>query len=674
MCGAARVLNRGLFFLSILTFLFLGANHFNPVYAETGQMKHEGSHGKSSDKIRVIKEGVAIELNTEPLFLKNGGSRKLVEGRDAKIQFSLKDPNTGEALRGLYPAAWLDRKNPKLGNLSCKEKIGSFLQAQVGFQPEVDLNTWYILALNHKGSISVIDPLVDSGASGMLLDLVLLDSPGEDWALSPKSRWIYVTLPAVGKVAVIDTDIWKVSTQIETGFRPMKIALQPDNRYLWVGLDQGIEGADQPGGVSVIDPHTKQVVSKIPTGRGHHEIAFSADSRYAYVSNEKDGTVSVIDVWKLHKIKDIKTGTRPTSLAYSKTAHAVYATDSGEGNVYVISQANNEVTAKIEVKPEATGIRFSPDGRWGFVSDPQSKSIVIFDASSNKIAHSFTVGKGPNQVVFSDMYAYVHSVGSSQISLIKMGALSERGSIPVIQIPVGKDPSKEMSDAITSNMIAITPEESSVVVANPVEENIFYYMEGMNAPMGSFGNFQRSPKAVMTVDKGLKETLPGLYEANIKLNNSGTYDVAFLLDNPKITHCFTVSIESDPKIKSARKGKIEMELLSPGKEVTVGQPLEVRVRLKDSLTGKPRSGVKDLGVQAVLAPGIWQNKVLAESKNDGEYIARFSFPKPGVYMVSFESRSLNLAINKWYPLMFRASMIKKAEGVLAKPGKSAENK
>jgi len=199
-------------------------------------------------------------------------------------------------------------------------------------------------------------------------------------------------------------------------------------------------------------------------------------------------------------------------------------------------------------------------------------------------------------------------------------------------------------------------------------------MEGMNAPMGSFGNFQRSPKAVMTVDKGLKETLPGLYEAHIKLKNSGTYDVAFLLDNPKITHCFTVSIESDPKIQSARKGKIEMKLLSPGKEVTVGQPLEVRVRLKNSLTGKPKSGVKDLGVQAVLAPGIWQHKVLAESKNDGEYIARFSFPKPGVYMISFESRSLNIAINKWYPLMFKASMVKKAGGVLAKPGKSTESK
>jgi YVTN family beta-propeller protein len=676
MSGTANIFYRGWGFRTILIVLFVWLNHLNPVFAESGQPKQlmEGSHTKTSGNVRVIKEGVAIELSTRPLFSKKGEAKNLVEGQDAKIQFTLKDPNTGEALRGLYPAAWLDRKNPKSANLSCKEKIGSFLQARVGFQPEVDLNTWYILALNHKGSISVIDPLVDSGASGMLLDLVLLESPGEAWALGSAGRWLYVTLPETGKVAVIDTDIWKVSTQIETGSGSNQIAFQPDQRYLWVGLDQGIEGSGTSGGVTVIDPQSRKVISKIPTGRGHHEIAFSNDNHYAYVTNESDGTVSVIDIWKLKKLKDIKTGIRPTSLDYTKTAHAVYVTDSGEGNIYVIGQSKNEVIAKIAVKPGVTGIRFSSDGRWGFVSDPKSKSIVIIDTSSNKIAHSFTVGKGPNQVVFNDTYAYVHSVGSSRISLIKLGALSERGSIPVVQIPVGKDPSREMSNSITENMIALTPEESSVVVANPVDENIFYYMEGMNAPMGSFQNFQRSPKAVMTVDKGLKETLPGLYEAHVKLKNPGTYDVAFLMDNPKITHCFTVSVADDPTIQAKKKGKILMELVSPGKNVTAGELIEVRIRLKDSLTGKPKSGVKDLRVQAVLAPGIWQKKVLAESRKNGEYIARFSFPRPGIYLVSFKSLSLNVPLNKWYPLTFRAKMAKKVDHAPDNSGGSSEKK
>ncbi len=668
--------SRGWIIRTILMVLFVGLNPLNPVFAESDPLKPltEGSHAKTSTTMRVLKEGVTIELSTKPFSSRKGDSKKLVEGRDAKIQFTLKDANTGEALRGLYPAAWLDKKNPKMAKLSCRQKIGSFLQARVGFRPEVDLNTWYILALNHRGSISVIDPLVDSGASGMLLDLVTLESPGEAWVLGPESNWLYVTQPVVGKVAVIDTDTWKVKTNIQTGLGSSEITFQPDGRYFWVGLDKGIGGTNQTGGVTAVDPKTQRVVSQIQTGRGHHEIVFSDDSRYAYVTNEKDGTVSVIDVWKFKKIKNIKTGSRPTSLAYSKTAQAVYATDTEGGTIYVIDPSKNEVTAQIEAKAGITGIRFSPDGRWGFVSDPETKKIMIFDASRNKIAHSFTVGKGPNQVVFSQTYAYVHSVGSSQMSLIKLGALNERGSIPVIQIPVGKNPTEEMRHTIVEDMIALTPEESSVIVANPVDENIFYYMEGMNAPMGSFGNFKRMPKAVMTVDKGLKEVSPGFYEAHVKLKNPGDYDVAFLLDNPKLTHCFTLSVDEDPVIRAKIKGKVQMELIGPGKHVTVGQPIEVRFRLKDSLSGDPRTGIKDMQLLALHSAGIWQNKVLAESQKDGEYTAQFSFPKPGIYMIVFESRSLNLPLHHCKTLTFRAGMLKKSDLAPAKSGESSKKK
>ncbi len=667
--------NRGWIFWTILIVLFVGLSQLNPVFAQPGQPKHmEGSHAKASPNPRVVKEGIAIELSTETFSRYTKDSNKLVEGRDAKIQFILKDANTGEALRGLYPAAWLDTKKPQSASLTCREKIGSFLQARVGFRPEVDLNTWYILALNHRGSISVIDPLVDSGASGMLLDLVMLESPGEAWTLGPKNNQLYVTLPAAGKVAVINTDTWEVKTNIQTGLGSNQIAFQPDGRFFWVGLDKSMGGANQPGGVTAVDPGTQRVVSQIQTGHGHHEIVFGDDSRHAYVTNEKDGTVSVIDIWKYKKIKDIKTGSRPTSLAYSKTAHAVYVTDSSDGTIYVIDQSKNEVTATIEAAAGTTGIQFSPDGRWGFVSDPESKKIMIFDASRNKIAHSFTVGKGPNQVVFTETYAYVHSVGSSQMSLINLGALDQRGSIPVIQIPVGKNPTEEMRNTITENMIALTPEETSVIVANPVDENIFYYMEGMNAPSGSFGNFQRMPKAVMTVDKGLKETSPGFYEAHVKLKNPGDYDVAFLLDNPKITHCFTLSVDEDPVIRAKVKGEVQMELIGPGEYVTAGETIEVKFRLKDSRSGNPKTGVKDMQLLALHSAGIWQHKVLAEHKKDGEYTAKFSFPQPGVYRVAFESRSINLPLHKWKPLMFKASMLKKTDHAPVKSGGSAKKK
>ncbi len=79
-------------------------------------------------------------------------------------------------------------------------------------------------------------------------------------------------------------------------------------------------------------------------------------------------------------------------------------------------------------------------------------------------------------------------------------------------------------------------------------------------------------------------------------------------------------------------------------------------------------------MQAVLAPGILQKKVRAESLENGEYIARFSFPRPGIYLVSFESLSLNVSLNKWFPLTFRAKMANKADPVPVKSGGSSGKK
>ena len=77
-------------------------------------------------------------------------------------------------------------------------------------RPDVDLNSYYILALNKSADISVIDPLLGFGGS-KLLTLVMMKSPGEDWVLTKDGEKLFVTLPAINQVAVIDTRSWKVA-------------------------------------------------------------------------------------------------------------------------------------------------------------------------------------------------------------------------------------------------------------------------------------------------------------------------------------------------------------------------------------------------------------------------------------------------------------------------------
>ena len=79
----------------------------------------------------------------------------------------------------------------------------AFLQPSFSSRPTLDLNAYFILALNNEPNISVIDPLSGFGGS-KLYTLIPLKSPGEDWVLTEDNKRLYVSMPQMNQVAVID--------------------------------------------------------------------------------------------------------------------------------------------------------------------------------------------------------------------------------------------------------------------------------------------------------------------------------------------------------------------------------------------------------------------------------------------------------------------------------------
>src|SRR6185295_7923469 len=303
--------------------------------------------------------------------------------------------------------------------------------------------------------------------------------------------------------------------------------LQPDEKYLWIG---------EQNGVTVIDTATMKVVGQVATGNGHHEIEFGSDNRFAFVTNEQDGTLSVVDIQKLAKIKDVKTGASVTSVAFSTIANALYVVNEADGTIEVVDTRSQQIAARIRVKPGIRNVRFAPGGRWGFVPNVKENVVYVFDASTNRLAHTITIDDGPDQVAFTDTFAYVRATGSTEVSMIRLSTLT--GQPDIAKFPAGQSAPEEAPVESSADVMVPAPEGSSVLVANPADGIIYYYSEGMAAPMGSFQNYRRRPRAVMVVDRSLREVTSGVYTTTTKLPKSGVYDVAFLLDSPRITHCF----------------------------------------------------------------------------------------------------------------------------------------
>jgi YVTN family beta-propeller protein len=192
----------------LITLLVLSAGKFLPI---------AGQDNNSLRQQTFNAQGVSIEFNATPA--------QVVAGEEATVRFRITGSNGGVPLSKLRPIAWLDQRqtNEPTGARECREKVQSFLQPSFSKRPTIDLNAYFILALNNEANISVIDPLLGFGGS-KLYTLIPLKSPGEDWVLTVDNKRLYVSMPQVNQVAVIDIPTWKVIANIDAGIAPIRVA------------------------------------------------------------------------------------------------------------------------------------------------------------------------------------------------------------------------------------------------------------------------------------------------------------------------------------------------------------------------------------------------------------------------------------------------------------------
>jgi DNA-binding beta-propeller fold protein YncE len=629
-------------FFTLVCLLLISA--FSYVYAQ----QNKTTTAKPTPAPQVFTaEGVSIEFSVEPA---RGWQEELKAGEEATVRFKISGTNGRVPLSNLRPVAWVDQRAGKQlsDTRACREKVQSFLQSSFTKRPTLDLNAYFILALNNEPNISVIDPLSGFGGS-KLYTLIPLKSPGEDWVLNNDTKRLYVSMPAVNQVAVIDVRTWQVVANLDAGVRPSRLALQHDGRYLWVGNDAPT--ADQ-GGVTVIDTAANKAISSFRTGAGHHEIALNDDDTIAFVTS-KDGSVAVIDVRKLEHVKNLSAGVQPIAIAYSSLSKAVYVVYESDGAIAVFGGANHDLLARLEGAPGLRSIRISPDGRYAFALNTRTSTVHVIDLASNRVIHNVAAGPGADQIAFSSQFAYVRSAGSEFVSMIRLADLGKEASLT--KFPAGQKAPAEGRTTSLADAVVPAPDDGSVLVANPADKMIYYYTEGMAAPMGSFQNYKRDPRALLVVDNSLRETQRGVYTTMLRVNNAGHYDVVFLLDSPRIVNCFDLTVAEKPGARAETETAFKIDPVVKNALAKVGEKFDLRFRVVDIKSGKPTVGLNDVRVLVFLAPGIWQTREDAKPAGEGVYELSFVPPQPGVYYVFVQSSSLGLEFNQSMPLTLSAA-------------------
>jgi len=590
------------------------------------------------------REGLRVEFDAAPVGGKSGDT--MLEGSLAEITIRITDSGSGEPVQGLYPAVWMDvstalNDKQQASDLpsDCKSRVGTYLSGIVGVRPMIDLNSYFVMVMNQDPTITVIDPIVGITGITKLYAQVNLEKPGADWAKSADEKRMFVSMPLANQVAIVDLDRFKVTRNVTAGDNPTRLAIQPDQQYLWVG-NNGAEGSK--GGVTVLKMDDLSVAAFIETAPGHHEIAFSEDSRHAFVSNRVSGSVSVIDIASLSKLRDLKAGPLPISLAYSSLSDMLYVVDGQAGEVSVFDSSGENRVGTVKLAPGLGPMRFSQDGRWGIVVNPSADTAHVIDASTNRVAHDLKVGSKPFHVAFSRAFAYVRSLGTERVAMFEVALFDRPEPPPMITWAAGAKAPGIVADISLADAVVEAPGEAAVLVTSPGDGTVYYYMEGMNAPQGNFRNSGHRPRAVTVADRTLHENEPGVYSARVRLPAAGKYDVAFLLDSPRLLHCFATEAAIDPSIAHSTL-PLKVEYLVEDRRVAANATVPLRFRLTDAATELPRADLDDVGVLFYRAPGTGRTEVPASEVGDGVYEAALPIQKAGAYYVYVGTRSGGIA-------------------------------
>ena len=591
---------------------------------------------------RFERNGVAIDFSLESNPEKDAKETGLVAGSNAVATVKLTDARTGAPLTGYHPNAWISSRASESATSEgqCKDKITTLLGGLLSERADVDMNGYTLLTLNHDNTITFINPQISFNVT-KLESILVLPGSGADWVLSGDKNFLYVTMPEQSSIAVIDTNTRKLTGTIAIGgaARPRRIALQPDGRYVWVALD------DTPL-VAVIDARTNKLARTLEVGPGVHSIAFTDDSRFAYVSNSAADTVSALDTRTLTKVADIEVGKTPGPIAYSKMGRLVYVAAVNDGVISAIDPAKQSVVKTVPSARGVVALRFEQGGRFGFVVNQPQSTVSILDASTNSVTGSTRVTKEPDQVSFTERYAYVRGTGSEKFTLIELKDL-DKGRLAPVDIQAGTTPANAFPDELgVSGMIAPTPEGNSVMVASTADQSIFYYTEGLMAPMGTFSNYKRRPHALMLLDRSLSEVAPGVYSSPMKLPQAGAFDVPVLVDQLRMFKCFDLRVAESANPEDRHTGpSITAEAAFKGQTFKAGEETKLTFRILDSVTKQPVVGLGDVQVLVFEPPGVWQQRQWAKEVDKGVYETTQVFPRDGLYYVMLRVKSRGIWFN-----------------------------
>lgn len=636
--------------------LLMDVNETPEAVAEDGPTKADASVDVELPAEMVAKALDRLVQVTEPAVVEREGIRFHFEllrdrradpgarQRDVTLNLQLTDELSGEPIRGLHPLVWMWRREGDAppDEKAYREKVKTYLGGLLSAQAEVDFNTYLALTLNNDNTVSVINPQIAFSRT-KLKALVALPAAAADWAVDHDRDRAYASLPGPGRLAVIDSARGKMRGSFQVGSNPNRVAVAPD-RSVWVGND----GDDS---VSVREPGAEEPRGQVEVAAGKKSISFDPLRRTAWLAASEGTHLVVADLKSLERTEGPEVGEGVIALAWASHGSVLLALREAAGELVIVDSERREVVGRVQTggKPQIVGVE--PTGRWAFLLEREGDRVVVVDTATSRIRQYVTGLKKPDALAFTKSFAYVRQSDDPRMALIPLIALQREEKLDATFVVVAqKAPSEAYSPGLAS-AIAPLPEGSGVLVAAPADKAVYAYMGGMMAASGSHPNYGREPRAVMLVDRSLRERLPGRYVAHGEVPEPGMYDAAILVDSPRVAVCVSQRIDSDER--RVREPPLVVELLSASDEpFVVGEPAVLRFKVRDPKRPEPLRA-EELLALIQRPPTTFSLSQRPTQRADGSFEVSFVPEEAGLYKLLLGARGRGVEFGAVRPLDVR---------------------
>lgn len=225
---------------------------------------------------------------------------------------------------------------------------------------------------------------------------------------------------------------------------------------------------------------------------------------------------------------------------------------------------------------------------------------------------------------------------------VELADLAPDSQLEVASVPVGQQAPGVFPSLPLANAVHPIGSQAAMVIANPADDQVYFYPEGATSTSGSFQGHGLFPRAVTIIDRSLREDAPGVYTGRLRVPQEGEYLVALMLGDPLLVHCFEFTAKPNAALEQAAANLPEVAYLIEEMMPVVGQPFTFQLKLVDPASGAGVEGVQDVFVLASQAAGNWNSRAVAAELGDSVYEVQLTLPQAGLYTVFIAAPSLGL--------------------------------